>query len=51
MSAVYFDGYPAMFWADKEHRFRGLRVRGKEKAAGEFSLVYVVHNIKKLPRK
>jgi hypothetical protein len=28
--------------------FRGFSVRGKEKVAGEFSMVYAAHNFKKI---
>jgi transposase len=34
----------------KNMGFRGFSVRGKEKVAGEFSLVCATHNIKKMIR-
>lgn len=39
-----------VFGQIKNSGFRGFSVRGKEKAAGEFSLVCAVHNIKKIMR-
>ncbi len=39
-----------VFGQIKNTGFRGFSVRGKEKAAGEFSLVCAVHNIKKIAR-
>jgi len=39
-----------VFGQIKNIGFRGFSVRGKEKAAGEFSLVCAVHNIKKIAR-
>ena len=37
-----------VFGQIKNGGFRGFRVRGKEQVAGEFSLVCVAHNIKKM---
>ena len=34
----------------KNSGFRGFSVRGKEKVAGEFSLVCATHNIKKITK-
>jgi transposase len=39
-----------VFGQIKNSGFRGFSVRGKEKAAGEFSLVCAAHNIKKIAR-
>ena len=39
-----------VFGQIKNTGFRGFSVRGKEKAAGEFSLVCATHNIKKIAR-
>jgi len=39
-----------VFGQIKNTGFRGFSVRGKEKAAGEFSLVCAVHNIKKIAK-
>jgi len=39
-----------VFGQIKNTGFRGFSVRGKEKVAGEFSLVCAVHNIKKIVR-
>jgi transposase len=39
-----------VFGQIKNSGFRGFSVRGKEKAAGEFSLVCAVHNIKKIAK-
>jgi transposase len=39
-----------VFGQIKNTGFRGFCVRGKEKAAGEFSLVCAVHNIKKIAK-
>jgi len=39
-----------VFGQIKNTGFRGFSVRGKEKVAGEFSLVCAVHNIKKIAR-
>lgn len=39
-----------VFGQIKNMGFRGLSVRGKEKVAGEFSLVCATHNIKKIAR-
>jgi len=39
-----------VFGQIKNMGFRGFSVRGKEKVAGEFSLVCAVHNIKKIAR-
>ncbi len=39
-----------VFGQIKNTGFRGFSVRGKEKAAGEFSLVCAVHNIKKMAK-
>ena len=39
-----------VFGQIKNMGFRGFSVRGKEKAAGEFSLVCAVHNLKKIAR-
>ncbi len=39
-----------VFGQIKNSGFRGFSVRGKDKAAGEFSLVCAVHNIKKIAR-
>jgi len=39
-----------VFGQIKNTGFRGFSVRGKEKVAGEFSLVCSVHNIKKIAR-
>jgi transposase len=39
-----------VFGQIKNMGFRGFSVRGKEKAAGEFSLVCAVHNIKKIAK-
>jgi transposase len=39
-----------VFGQIKNAGFRGFSVRGKEKVAGEFSLVCAVHNIKKIVR-
>ena len=39
-----------VFGQIKNMGFRGFSVRGKEKVAGEFSLVCAVHNIKKIMR-
>ena len=39
-----------VFGQIKNMGFKGFSVRGKEKAAGEFSLVCSVHNIKKIAR-
>ncbi len=39
-----------VFGQVKNTGFRGFSVRGKEKAAGEFSLVCTAHNIKKIVR-
>ena len=36
-----------VFWPDQKLRFRGFSERGKEKVAGELSLVCATHNIKK----
>ena len=37
-----------VFGQIKNSGFRGFGVRGKEKVAGEFSLVCVAHNLKKI---
>ena len=39
-----------VFGQIKNSGFRGFSVRGKDKAAGEFSLVCAVHNIKKIAK-
>ena len=39
-----------VFGQIKNSGFRGFSVRGKDKAAGELSLVCAVHNIKKIAR-
>jgi transposase len=39
-----------VFGQIKNTGFRGFSVRGKEKAAGEFSLVCAVHNLKKISK-
>ena len=39
-----------VFGQIKNMGFRGFSMRGKEKAAGEFSLVCAVHNLKKIAR-
>jgi transposase len=39
-----------VFGQIKNSGFRGFSVRGKEKAAGEFSLVCAAHNVKKIAR-
>ena len=39
-----------VFGQIKNSGFRGFSVRGKEKVAGEFSMVCAAHNLKKLPR-
>ncbi len=39
-----------VFGQIKNRGFRGFSVRGKNKAAGEFSLVCAVHNIKKMAK-
>jgi transposase len=39
-----------VFGQIKNPGFRGFSVRGKEKAAGEFSLICAVHNIKKIAK-
>lgn len=39
-----------VFGQIKNSGFRGFSVRGKEKAAGEFSLICSVHNIKKIAK-
>ncbi len=40
----------SVFGQIKNSGFRGFSVRGKDKAAGEFSLVCAVHNIKKIAK-
>ncbi len=39
-----------VFGQMKNTGFRGFSVRGKEKVAGEFSLVCAAHNIKKISK-
>ena len=39
-----------VFGQIKNSGFRGFSVRGKEKVAGEFSMVCAAHNFKKLPK-
>jgi len=39
-----------VFGQIKNTGFRGFSVRGKEKVAGEFSLVCATHNIKKITK-
>ena len=39
-----------VFGQIKNSGFRGFSVRGKEKVAGEFSLVCATHNIKKITK-
>jgi len=39
-----------VFGQIKNSRFRGFSVRGKEKVAGEFSLVCATHNFKKIAK-
>ena len=39
-----------VFGQIKNSGFRGFSVRGKEKTAGEFSLVCATHNLKKIAR-
>jgi transposase len=39
-----------VFGQIKNSGFRGFSVRGKEKVAGEFSLICIAHNIKKITR-
>jgi len=39
-----------VFGQIKNSGFRGFSVRGKEKVAGEFSMVFTAHTTKKLPR-
>jgi hypothetical protein len=39
-----------VFGQIKNSGFRGFNVRGKEKVAGEFSMVCAAHTTKKLPR-
>ena len=39
-----------VFGQIKNTGFRGFSVRGKDKVAGEFSLVCAVHNIKKIAK-
>jgi hypothetical protein len=39
-----------VFGQIKNTGFRGFSVRGKEKVAGEFSLVCATHNIKKMTK-